>query len=144
MNLSSHLNLEPILAYASGTSSRTGTVIDMSGWDGALFIVVNATIAGSAVGDMHLVAGTTSSLTDSTDDVEGSAVAIIAGESDTIKVIDYYKPVYRYATAVITKDASHAQAESVIAIQYNGSKLPVAEMGSDELLKLISPATGTK
>lgn len=144
MNLSSHLNLEPVLAYATGTASRTGTAIDMSGWDGALFIVVNATIAASADGDMHLVAGATSSLTDSTDDVKGSAVAIVAGDSDTIMVIDYYKPVYRYVTAVITKDSSNAQAESVIAIQYAGSKLPVSEMGSDELLKLLSPALGTK
>ena len=143
MNLSRHIKITDALDYASGTASRNGAILDMSGWDGVIAIVKCATIAASAVGDVHweqdtAVGGGTMT------DLAGTAMAIVAGDSDENFVGDLYRPRERYVRAVITKDASNAQAETVIYIQYSGAKLPVSSAGADNYELNISPAEGTK
>jgi len=141
MNLSKHIKLTKCLAYASGTAARDGATLDMAGWDGVLAIVINATIASSAVGDFHWEQGATDP---PTTDLAGTAIAIVAGDSDKVVVSDLYRPQKRYVRGVITKDASHAQAESVIYLQYRGRKVPVTNMGADSYELQVSPAEGTK
>jgi hypothetical protein len=143
LNLSKNIKVTQCLAYASGTAVREGAILDMSGWDGVIAVVCHATIAASAVGDVHweqdsAAGGGTMA------DLAGTAIAVAADDDDQTWVMDLYKPTERYVRAVVTKDASNAQAESVTYIQYRGSKLPVADAGADEYELHVSPAEGTK
>jgi len=144
MNLSRHIKIIDFVTtgnYASGTASRNGDSVDMSGWDGLLFICPMAAIAGSAVGDIHLE----TSINDSDfTDLEGTKVAIADDDDDQIFVIDLYRPLERYIRGVITKNGANAQAECPCYIQYTGRKLPVSNMGADQYELHTSPARGTK
>ena len=141
MNLSGHVKITSALTYASGTASRNGDTLDMSGWDGVLGIVTMGTIAASAVGDVHWEQGAT---TTPATDLEGTAIVSAADDDDQVWVLDLYRPTKRYVRLVVTKDASNAMAESAVYIQYSGHKLPVEDMGADEYELHCSPDEGTK
>ena len=143
MNLSKHIKVTVALAYASGTASRNGAELDMSGWDGVLFIVTHATLATGAVGDIHMEQDTATGM-GSAADLEGTKIAIADDDDDQIFCIDLYRPRERFVRGVVTKDASNAQAESAIYIQYRGAKLPVSKAGFNEYELHVSPAEGTK
>lgn len=143
MNLSTRVKYTEGLAYASGTASRNGAELDMSGWDGVLILCKCATIASGASGDIHVEQDTATGMA-SAADLTGTAQAIVEGDSDKLFVIDLYKPQEQFVRAVVTKDGSHAQAETVLYIQYAGDKLPVSDMGADSYELHVSPAEGTK
>ena len=130
------------LAYAAGTASRNGAIIDMAGFEGVMAIIVLATQASSAVGDFHweqdtAAAGGTMA------DLTGTAMVTGADDDDEVWISDLYRPLERYVRGVMTKDASHSQAETVVYIQYGGHKGPITT-GADESERHISPAEGTK
>jgi hypothetical protein len=143
MNLSKHIKVTTCLDYASGTATRNGATLDMSGWDGVLAVVKHATIASSAVGDIHWEQGAASDLSDAAD-LAGTAIAVADDDDDELWISDLYRPRERYVRLVVTKDASNAQAESVVYIQYRGRKLPVSNAGADAYELHVSPAEGTK
>ena len=143
MNLSRHIKVTQALAYASGTAVRNGAEVDMQGWDGVIAIVTMATIASSAVGDIHWEQDTATGM-GSAADLTGTAIATDEESDDEIFVSDLYRPLERFVRIVVTKDTSNAAAESAIYIQYKGKKLPVEDMGADEYELHASPAEGTK
>jgi len=143
MNLSRHIKVTQALAYASGTAVRNGAEVDMQGWDGVIAIVTMATIASSAVGDIHWEQDTATGM-GSAADLTGTAIATADDDDDEIFVSDLYRPLERFVRIVVTKDTSNAAAESAIYIQYKGKKLPVEDMGADEYELHASPAEGTK
>ena len=143
MNLSRHVKITSALDYASGTASRNGATLDMANWEGVLMLVKHATIAAGAVGDIHAESGAASNMSDAAD-LTGTAQVIADDDDDQTWVIDLYRPRERYVRVVVTKDASNAQAETALYIQYSGRKLPVTDMGADEYEMHVSPAEGTK
>jgi len=142
-NLSKEINVTQCLAYASGTASRNGATLDMQGYDGVLCIVTHATIAASAVGDVHWEQDSASGMGTAAD-LAGTAIAVADDDDDEVWVLDLYRPLERYVRAVVTKDASNAQAESLVYVQYRGRKAPVSNAGADEYELHVSPSEGTK
>ena len=144
-NLLQNVKITRCLAYVSGTAVREGAILDMAGYDGVLAIMTCATIASSAVGDMHWEQDSDSAMGGAAD-LEGSAIATAADDDDQIFASCLHKPMERYVRCVVTKNASNAAAESVLYIQYNGRKAPsvntVADLVTAELL--VSPDEGTK
>jgi hypothetical protein len=143
MNLSKNIKVTQGLAYASGTSSRDGAELDMEGWDGVLAVICLHTMAAGAVGDFHWEQDTATGMAGAAD-LEGTAMAIGEDDDDEVWISDLYRPRERFVRGVITKDASHAQAENVVYIQYRGRKLPVSSAGADAFELHVSPAEGTK
>lgn len=141
MALSENIEIADCLDYASGTSSRDGTSVDMQNWEGVMFICKHATIASSASGDLHLE---TSSDDSSFNDLEGTKIAVADDDDDEVFVLDLFRPQERYVRPVVTKDGSNAQAETVVAVKYRGRKVPVTDAGADEYELHISPDEGTK
>ena len=145
MNLGKDVKITTCLDYASSTAVRSGDTLDMQGYDGVMAIMHCATIAGSAVGDLHFETATDSGFSGGTD-LLGTAIVTADDDDNEIFVADLYKPLERYVRAVVTKDTSNAAAESVLYIQYKGVKRPevntVTDLVTYELN--ISPARGTK
>lgn len=143
MTLGEDVKITLGLAYVSGTAVREGAILDMAGWDGVLIIMVTATIAASAVGDLHAEEDDASG-GGTMADLLGTAMATAAADDDKMFVLDIYRPLKRYIRGVVTKDTSNAAAETVIYIQYHGRKRPVADMGADNYERHLSPIAGTK
>ncbi len=145
MNLGKNIKITTCLDYASGTAVRNGDEVDMKGYDGLIAIMHCATIAGSAVGDLHFETATVTGFSGGTD-LLGTALAVADDDDNQIFAIEVYKPLERFLRAVVTKDTTNAQAESVLYIQYEGVKRPevntVADLVTHELN--VSPARGTK
>jgi hypothetical protein len=130
------------LDYVSGTATREGAIIDMAGMEGIVVLVKHATIASSAVGDVHWEQGAASNLSDAAD-LEGTAIAVAADDDDQLFASELISPRKRYVRAVVTKNAANAQAESAIYLVYGPRKGPVTT-GADEQEIHHSPAEGTK
>jgi len=143
MNLGKNIKVTTALDYGSGTANRNGATLDMQGWDGVLAIVKHATIAPSAVGDIHWEQDTDSAMGTAAD-LTGTAIAVAADDDNELWVSELYRPLKRYVRLVVTKNGANAQAESVIYVQYRGSKCPVADAGADEYELHVSPSEGTK
>ncbi len=145
LNFGKDCKVTTALDYASGTATREGAILDMSGFNSVCAIVKFATIAGSAVGDIHFeqdsaAGGGTMA------DLLGTAIAVADNDDDQIFMIDLVKPTERYVRVVVTKDASNAMAEDAIYIQYNPIAKPQTQNVTNEVTceVHVSPAEGTK
>ena len=145
MNLIKNTKITTALDYASGTASRNGAILDMQGFEGVLMIVKFATIATSAVGDIHAEQDSASG-GGTMADLTGTAIAVADNDDHQIFIIDLYRPQERYVRAVVTKDASNAMAEEAIYLQYGAKELPIDNNVTDLVTYElhVSPDEGSK
>jgi hypothetical protein len=131
------------VAAANNTDSNSD-ILDMSGWDGVVFIapIEDSVAAGVATlkaeqdvanadGGMAAIVGATVSATSVVnDDLNGK-----------ILVLDVYKPQERYVQAVRVSATQNIAFGTIIAIQYNGRLSPPTEHASiADLVALVAPA----
>lgn len=132
------------LAYASGTAARAGAIVDMQGYEGIVALVKVAAIEAAGVNSIKMqqdtdAAGGTMA------DLEGTSISIADDDDDQIFAIEVFRPKERYVRLYVTKDASHAMAESAEYILYGPKELPVDNNVDDLITSEIhaSPAEGT-
>jgi hypothetical protein len=101
-------------AAAADTTAVNSDILDMSGWDGVVFL---ASVGTANAGNYMKAQQDTDSAGGTMADLEGTKV----GVSKTDMVLDLYRPTERYVRAVITRGAS-ATVEAIWAIQYKGRK----------------------
>jgi len=129
-------------AVAAGTDdTQESTALDMSGWDGVVFIASFGTLTGSAVTDIRAQEGATS--TPATD-LAGTKISLTATtHNNKAAVLDIFRPLLQYIRCQVTRATANAVIDGIIAIQYRGRKAPVtqgATIASTELH--VSPIAG--
>ncbi len=124
MNFSKAIKMQPVLDYASAASSRNSDIVDTLGFDGVCFVVHLAAIASGGTNSLKVQQGADSALGDAAD-LLGTSVTIADDDDNEVKFIDVPCPRERYLRLVVTKDSSHACAESAIAYLYNAKNQPV-------------------
>lgn len=132
-------------AVAAGTTSQNGATLDMSGWDGVLFICSIGTLTATQVTALKAQQGQASNLSDAAD-LAGTAVGPFAdGDSNKVLALDIYRPQERYVRCVVTRGTANAVIDDVMAIQYRGHKSPVAQdttyVAANKVV--VSPSEGT-
>lgn len=132
-------------AVAAGTSNQNGATLDMSGWDGVLFIAAVGTLTSTQVTGLKAQQGNASNMSDAAD-LAGSAVGPFAdADGNKALALDIYRPLERYVRCVVTRGTANAVIDGVIAIQYRGRKSPVTQdttyIAANK--QLVSPAEGT-
>lgn len=139
MNLSKNVKITKVLAAAgAGTGTTNGTELDMSGWEGVLFV-------GGAIGTVN--AGNYFKLQQDTVTGMGSA-ADLEGTKLTPSVngyaaaIDLYRPLERFVRVVAVLGASSTLGD-MYAIQYCGREVPTTMDTGIETELHVSPAEGT-
>lgn len=140
MNLSTRIKMTKVGDYASAaTSAVNSTAIDMSGYDGVLFLTTMA--VANAGNTINAAQGALSDGSDAAD-IEGSKV-VCTGAKEALW-LDVYKPKDRYVRLEAVRTASSAMGE-IYAIQYGGRILPEDNVTAGTLTGklLISPAEGT-
>lgn len=130
-------------AAAGFGDTLSGDILDMTGFDGVMYIAsfgdnaANATIALSVQQDTDAAGGTMATLSGET--VTYTCTA--ADADNDLLVIDVYKPAKRYVRPQIVRGVANSVVNCIVAIQYNAAKAPVTQ-GSTVLdsALLVSPA----
>ena len=139
MNLSTEVKVTRVIpATATGTSDVNGTVIDMSGFDGVMF--VGAIGSAAANNGIKVQQGAASNLADAAD-LAGSKV--LSDGTQTQFVVDVFRPQERYVRPVMVRGTT-TTVDAVFAIQYGGRSLPVTNTSAALAAELhVSPDEGT-
>ena len=144
MNLLKNVKIDQILGYfAAGKTAKTTDSIDMSGYDGALFIAEFGTIVEAGTINVQVLQDTASG---------GGTMAAVAGTAahtvtaanvaltHSALAVDIFRPLERYLEVTVTPAAQNAEILGVTVIRYKGKMGPDA---NGDLLKgtqLVSPS----
>lgn len=127
---------------ASGTADITSDVVDMSGYEGCLFIVPVGAVAASAVTTIKVQQCDTSG--GSYADLEGTAVSIADDEDNTCKYVDVKLPRERYLKVVVERDGTNAATiGAIVALQYGARSRSVSHAADVAGEQHSSAAEGT-
>ena len=144
MNLLKNVKIDQILGYfEAGTTAKTTEIIDMSGYDGALFIAEFGTILENGTINVQVLQDTASgggTMTAVAGTAAHTVTAANAALSLSALVVDIYKPLERYLEATLTPAVENAVILGVTVIRYKGKMGPDA---NGDLLKgtqLVSPS----
>lgn len=107
-------------AQIAATSAIESNVVDMSGYDGVLFLTRFGTAAAN--NSVKVQQGEESNLSDAVD-LEGSGVVSGADPSNEAIYVDVYKPNKRYVRLYATRGTSSTLGE-IWAIKYCPRKAP--------------------
>ena len=117
--------VKALIGSSSSTDSNTA-ILDMSGFDGVIFITPVTTATTGSVVALTVEASTTNADTYMAA-ITGAVATKTSPANGTLLVVDVYKPLKRYVQGVITSATQVATFDATIAIQYSGVKLPAAE-----------------
>jgi len=145
MSLLNNVKITRVLAAVSDGQAASATdILDMSGFEGVMFIAKVADVTSGSVLTLQVQqdalngAGSMANLT-------GAVATYTAGATDAdddLLVVDVYKPEKQYVRAVLTSATQNAVKDGVIAIQYGPvRKVPITQ-GSTVLASafVASPA----
>lgn len=146
MNLSKNVKVTRVMnAVAAGTGdSQNGSGVDMSGFEGVVFIAAFGTLTDGAVTTLKAQQDTVSNFATAAD-LAGTAMSIADTSDNDLLVLDIYRPSERYVRPVITRATANAVIDGVIAIQYGARELPTTN-DADTVASTethVSPAEGT-
>lgn len=119
-------------AQADGTGTISSDILDMSGYEGVVFLALfddvdnGATLALTA--QQNAVNGTSGMAT-----LAGSSVSVTADATsadDKCMVLDVYKPLERYVRCQLVIGAANATLSKLVAIQYGAHLTPVSQHAS--------------
>lgn len=117
---------------SGATDSTAERVLDMSGFDGVMFIGLIGS-AGTTGFGWRLIP-THSSATSTTDQVKlttgtgtaGTTASGAAAMEESCVVLDIYKPTKRYMSVVVDLASTNSEIDGVVAVQYALRKGPVS------------------
>ena len=138
-----NMKITPVLGYfAAGVTKRTSTIIDMSGWDGVVFVAVLGTTIEAGTLDVFVEQNIINSATGMARLATTTAYTVPATPAALTAIeVDVYKPRERYLQANVTPATQNAVICGMIAIQYRGHSLPaVQESTVVKTTRLVSPA----
>ena len=130
-NLLNNCNIIRVSAGGAGSASATptkGSIIDMQGWEGVMFLAemgdvlntadVDLRVAGADVNDtgqMALLVG------------EAGGVADATSFDDKVVALDVFKPRQQFLEVQLFHQTADAPFDSILAIQYRGGEMPTVD-----------------
>lgn len=124
---------------AAGTSAQSTSALDMSGFDGVIFIAVLNTVVDGSVLTLTAYDNATNTNSGGTAVTGGATNAVTAAtSSNTVIVLDVIRPAGRYVYATLTRTAQNATIGGIIAIQYKGKGPDPITQGATVLASALS------
>lgn len=128
MNLSANTKIDQVLGYyAAGTTKRTSDIVDMSGFDGCLFVAELGTLIENGTLDVFVeqnTANATSGMARLATTTVHTVTAANAALAKSCILVDVYQPEERYLQCNITPATQNAVILGITAIRYNGKAKP--------------------
>jgi len=134
MNLSKSIKVSVVEAAATaGTAVLTTDVLDMSGYEGVIFMALLGDVTASSVLTLTAKGNSANSVSSPTPVTQKATDAFTAGAADAdskLLMVDVYKPPLRYAFATLTRADQNAVVGGIIAIQYGAHNKPTSQDAS--------------
>lgn len=127
-----NLKVSSALDYASGSADRTGTILDMSGYEGVLCIVTLAAVAAGGTTSFHMQQDTAVAM-GSAANIAGTQKFIDGSDDNDTIIIDVNLPCERYVRLNVNKDGANACAESAVYVQYGPGYAPITNAVADSV-----------
>jgi len=131
MNLSKNCKITVVAAAAvAATTDVTTDVLDMSGYDGVMFIALTGDVTSGSKLTLTAKANSANSTSSPTPVTQKATTEVTAGATDSDSkaiVVDVYKPTLRYVFAVLARTTQNAVVGGVIAIQYKAKAKPTTQ-----------------
>lgn len=129
-----------LAAQADGTGTQSGDILDMSGWEGVLFIAKFDDVDNTAVLTLQAQQNTVNSGTGmATLSGNSTYTAAAADADDDVLVLDVYRPRERYVRPQVVIGTANATTACILAIQYGPRVLPTSQgstvLDSDTLIE---------
>jgi hypothetical protein len=134
--LSEEVKITTVAPTATGTSTITGSAIDMAGWDGALLLVR----LGSPATNNNIRWTQCDTTGGSYADLEGTLVGNHA--TDNPLIVDLKRPREQFLKYVITRGTT-TTIDAVTVIQYRGRNKAVTQPSGTQIERYTFPAEGT-
>ena len=123
------------VAYAAGAAAAAqtevlSTVLDMTGYDGVMFIALLGDVTATSVLTLTAKGNTASSTSSPSPVTQKASTEFTAGASDadsTAIVVDVYDPAVRYMFASLTRTTANAVVNGIVAIQYKAEYRPTTQ-----------------
>lgn len=115
------------IAAQTASANVNGTAMDMSGWDGCLYVFNVGAMASGATFDARIVQSANSNMSGATN-ITNAAITQLTSTSNTNSVhIDVWRPTNRYIRSA-TQPATANSTFSSVALRYRASGvLPVTQ-----------------
>lgn len=133
MNLSANVKVTQILGYyAAGTTARKASIVDMSDYDGCMFIYEFGTLLNTGTLDCFVsgdAANSTNNMARLLTTTAFTVGATQAAYTQSAIVVDIYQPdpvLHRYLEAQVVPAVANAVITGITAIQYSGRIRPTA------------------
>lgn len=146
MNLLKRIKIQEVGApvAAAANTDQNSDRLDMSGWDGVMFIVPITDSVATGVATLTVEQNTSDSDTGMAA-LSGAVATKTCVVNDDINnqllIVDVYRPRERYVQGVITSGTANIAFGNTIAIQYQGRKPPVTQPTSVAAsTQVVSPA----
>ena len=134
MNLSKGIKVSVVEAAAGAAQTDLTTdVLDMSGYDGVLFIALTGDVTVNSVLTLTAKGNSANSVSSPTPILQKATAAFTAGATSAdskVIMVDVYKPTLRYLFAVLSRTAADAVVGGIVAIQYGAHAKPTTQDAS--------------
>lgn len=134
MNLSKDIKITVVEAAAAAAQTELVTdVLDMSGYEGVMFIALTGDVSDTSVLTLTVKGNTANSVSSPSPVTQKASDAFTAGAATAdskVIMVDVYKPAMRYVFGSLTRTAANAIIGGIIAIQYNAKTKPTTQDAS--------------
>lgn len=131
-------------ATAAGTTAINSAVVDMTGYDGCLFLTSVGAVVTGGVQSIKVQQDTASGM-GAAADLAGTGITVADDDDNQSFWLDVKRPSKRYLRVVISRATQNSTWGEIYAIQYRGRVLPCVNNVTDAITgeKHESPSEGT-
>lgn len=145
LNLYKNVKISTAITPAAGVAAQSaisGTILDMSGYEGVLVLVRMGAITSAAVTSIKMQQDTAVAM-GAAADLLGTSQTIADDDDNEIFVIDLFRPQERYVRVYVTRGTQDAVIASAEYIQYGPKAAPVTQASGTSGETHVSPIEGT-
>lgn len=131
-------------ATAAGTTAINSSAVDMSGYDGCMFLTTVGAIVSGGVQSIKVQQDTASGMGTAAD-LAGTGITVADDDDNQVFWLDVKRPRERYLRCVVSRATQNSTWGEIYAIQYRGRSFPVSNNVTDTITgeKHEAPAEGT-
>jgi len=134
MNLSKSIKVTVVeVAAGAATTELISDVLDMSGYEGVIFMALLGDVSDTSVLTLTVKGNTANHVSSPTPITQKATDAFTAGVTSAdsmLLMVDVCKPTLRYIFASLTRATANAVVGGVIAIQYGPGVKPTTQHAS--------------
>ena len=130
MNLGRNVKVTRIKIFeGTGQGTVTSDELDMTGFEGCVFLVAMGEIVSGAATTCYVRQDTVTGMGGGVQ-LTGTVITITDSDDDKILLMDVYRPKEQFLDVIVTRTVQNSEVDSITAIQYNGRKTPVTHDSS--------------